>query len=401
MTAKAKASLASPTATLYPGGRHGDLGLTGLEIAAGQPFGTLPAAPLRDPGVGPLEALEDAVRRALVRPPVVVSFSGGRDSSVILAVATRVARRDGLDPPVAATLRFPGVGSSDEDEWQELVIRHLRVEDWEVIEPGDDLDVIGPIAGPAVARHGPLSPPNAHAIVPFAELARGGTVLTGLDGDTIFRGWRWTPVGAIALGTARPTLSNARRAGLFLAPRAVKRQVALRWDRHALQWLARDAERVVAGIRARALAAQPRRFDAYVDWAHRRRYLEVMLRQLELLAADAGATVAHPLTDERFLGAYAARGGWRGYGGQTAAMRALFGELLPDAILSRPSKARFSEVYVTGHARAFAASWDGTGLSADLVDADALRSEWSARDINFRSGMLMQWLWLRANEATT
>src|SRR5580704_11246647 len=39
----------------------------------------------------PLEGLENAILPALVRAPCVVEFSGGRDSSVVLAVACRVA----------------------------------------------------------------------------------------------------------------------------------------------------------------------------------------------------------------------------------------------------------------------------------------------------------------------
>ena len=52
--------------------------------------------------------------RALRRPPCLVSFSGGLDSSALLAVATAVARREGLDDPVPATLVVPGSPESDE-----------------------------------------------------------------------------------------------------------------------------------------------------------------------------------------------------------------------------------------------------------------------------------------------
>jgi asparagine synthase (glutamine-hydrolysing) len=58
-----------------------------------------PAAPVRD-------ALENAMLPALRRSPCFVSFSGGRDSSAVLAVAVEVARRHGLPEPVPATMRF-------------------------------------------------------------------------------------------------------------------------------------------------------------------------------------------------------------------------------------------------------------------------------------------------------
>ena len=65
-----------------------------LELAAGRMFGEDPEAPgiahveLR--GTTPLSALEEAILPALEREPCLVSFSGGRDSSAVLAVATRV-----------------------------------------------------------------------------------------------------------------------------------------------------------------------------------------------------------------------------------------------------------------------------------------------------------------------
>src|SRR5580700_7079125 len=69
----------------------------------------------------PLVALEEIVLPALLRPPCVVEFSGGRDSSLVLAVATRVATREGLPSPVAFTQHYPGLAEANEDEWQELV----------------------------------------------------------------------------------------------------------------------------------------------------------------------------------------------------------------------------------------------------------------------------------------
>src|SRR5687768_13796753 len=53
------------------------------------------------------EALEQAVLVGLMRPPCVVSFSGGRDSSAVLAIAAHVARREGLPLPIPVSLRFP------------------------------------------------------------------------------------------------------------------------------------------------------------------------------------------------------------------------------------------------------------------------------------------------------
>src|SRR5213078_2989334 len=104
-------------------------GMTPLEVAVGIPFGADGRAAEPPPldGAGPPAVLESALLEALARPPCVVAFSGGRDSSLLLAVAVRTARRHGLPEPVAATLRFPGRGDTDETGWQERVAQSLRL----------------------------------------------------------------------------------------------------------------------------------------------------------------------------------------------------------------------------------------------------------------------------------
>jgi asparagine synthase len=387
--------------TLQAGGSHGILGLSGLDIAVAMPYGEVPVPALPEPRSGPVAALETVLREALLRPPTVVAFSGGRDSSALLAVAARVARREGLEPPIAATQRFPDVATSQESDWQEAVIRHVGVRDWEILTPGEDLDVIGPIATAALSRHGPLSPPNAHFVVPMAELARGGTLVTGLDGDLVLGGWRWARMGALLRGALRPQARDLLRAGLFAAPRRVQQQWLTGQSRIALPWLTSEAGRAVAELRGRQALVQPRRFDRFVDWARRRRHLAVLRRQYELIGDDAGARVAHPLIDERFLAAYGAAGGRRGFGDRTAVMRALFADALPGATLSRGTKATFDGAFLGERAREFAARWDGAGVDPELIDVAALMEDWRGPAISFRSSSLMQWLWLREQAGTT
>ena len=148
-----------------------------LEILAGTLLGN-------DPGVAPLgvhprhipprQALEAAMLPALQRPPCLVSFSGGRDSSIILAVATGLARRLGLPLPVPVTLRFPRHADTREDEWQDLVMGHLGLEDWVRLPFGDELEGIGPVAAGTLGRLGVLTPSTGTCTARCSSRRRGG-----------------------------------------------------------------------------------------------------------------------------------------------------------------------------------------------------------------------------------
>ena len=60
-------------------------------------------------------------------------------------------------------------------------------------------------------------------------------------------------------------------------------------------------------------------------------------------------------------------------------MRSLFGDVLPDAVLERSTKAFFDGAFWNAPSRAFVSEWDGSGVDLDVVDPDALRLEWSSR----------------------
>src|SRR5690242_21596158 len=97
--------------------------------------------------------LKDAVREAVLSGPTFVSFSGGRDSSAVLAAATSVARREGLSLPIPVTIRASEAPESDESDWQETVVRHLGVENWIKVEIDDELDAVGHYARRGLERH--------------------------------------------------------------------------------------------------------------------------------------------------------------------------------------------------------------------------------------------------------
>jgi asparagine synthase (glutamine-hydrolysing) len=107
------------------------MGLTPLEISSGFVVPTRRPSHALPPVPGSVRAaFEAALLPALRRAPCLVSFSGGRDSSAVLAVAAHVARREGLPLPIPATIHFPHAGGTQETEWQEQVIGHLGLEDW-------------------------------------------------------------------------------------------------------------------------------------------------------------------------------------------------------------------------------------------------------------------------------
>ena len=120
----------------------------------------------------------------------------------------------------------------------------------------------------------------------------------------------------------------------------------------------------------------------------------VATRDLGRITAAVGARFHAPLVDPWFAASLAAAGGWRGFGGRTATLRALFSELLPDDVLARRHKATFNGAFFTGKARRFAGEWSGRGLDEAVVDPDALRRAWSTPAGDYRSAMLLQIAWL-------
>lgn len=339
------------------------------------------------------DTLAEALLLALLRPPCLVSFSGGRDSSAVLALATATAREHGLDPPVPVTLRFPHAPTTVESEWQEAVVAHLRLRHWEVIVLGDELDHLGDVARRGLRRHGLLWPANAHFHAPVFARATGGSVLTGLDGDGLL-GWDWAPRRA---ALAQPGPVHARdvlRAGLAIAPAPIRAARYRRRPSLPLSWLRAAAAAQMAAELARDAAGEPIRWDRRVAWYARRRYLRLGVHSLGLLAAEHDVRVVHPLLDPGFLAAFAAEGGRGGVGDAPSALRHLCGDLLPEAVLTRRTKAEFGAIFWGPRARAFAADWDGTGADRELVDAEALRAVWAQVNPPLNAATVMQAAWL-------
>lgn len=369
--------------------------MSGIELATSFVTGTDPEQPpLRPRPVAAPElpgVLERVLLRSLQRPPCLVAFSGGRDSAGLLAAATRAARRHGLPLPIPATYRFPGMGDVNENEWQDLVVRHLKLEDWVRVDVADELDIVGPVAGPLLRRLGPLWPPNSHFGGLLAPHARGGTFLTGVGGDELLE-----PAGHRAArllsGRVRPRRGDLRVLAAEVAPRGVR---VARRRRHIepLPWLTPDAAAAYTRARARE-SIEPMWWGRSVTdiWWRSRQRLAV---SASIAAACGGeVTVAHPFMDRDFLSAVAGAL-WRvGFSTRAAAMDLLFGDVLPVTVRHRSDKAAFFAPFVNRYSRAFIAGWNGTGVDRSLVDAERLRRCWSADQVDARSYALLQSAWL-------
>jgi len=374
------------------------ISLSALEISVGGVWGRVRTAselprPAADSPRGPLEA---AVSRALRHPPCLVTFSGGRDSSTMLALAAHVAFRDGYRPPVAVTHRFPGVDEADEAEWQEAVIAHLGLADWVKLSWTDELDWVGPAAQRLLTRDGVLFPANAHFIDVLAERAAGGALVTGIGGDELFGG-AWRPRAlALLYRRRRPAVRSLPALALELMPRAVRARVAAR--RHparALPWLRERAARQAAWEAAGAGADAPVAWDRALRWSWGSRYTQALRATLRTLGRAHGTDVVSPFLDPAVLGAFARVAGPGGLPEHGSALTALFGDLLPAALLHRRSKATFDTVFWNRHSRELAQRWAGGGVDSELVDADALRCAWRTGGPSANGAtLLMQQAWL-------
>jgi Asparagine synthase len=334
----------------------------------------------------------------LERPPCLVSFSGGRDSSIVLAVATAVTRREGLETPTPITYRFPNAPDTDESDWQELVIRQVRPPDWIRQALTDELDLIGPLARECLLRHGVVYPSAAFDRLPMLRQARGGTLLMGVGGDELLRTWRWERTASVLARRVRPAFRDVLRVGAAVAPARVRTSAFRRIAPLNLSWLNPDAAEVVRQSFYSHLAAEPFRWDERTRWRARQRDLTVAVRGFELAAEGTGAAIAHPLLAPDFLAALARAGGSLGFGGVADVMRAHFGSLLPRELISRPSKVYFEDVYWGPRSREFMATWTGESVPVEFVDARGLLETW--RRGKLLGAPVLQALWLAGHRTS-
>jgi hypothetical protein len=368
------------------------------EVAFGYLFGQVPASAVETPVEStPRHELERVIRQSLERPPCGVAFSGGRDSSAVLAVATHVARRDGLPLPVPITRVFPRAPASEESEWQETVIRHLGLDEWQRVTIDDELDLVGPRAQEHLRAHGVLWPPMVHADRPLLEHLGGGSLIDGEGGDEVLGvdAHRIGPITAIARSPRATTRALLAAATSALAPGMVRGQLVRRKiARWPITWLRPAVYDELVGLLARGEADRPLSYASSVLRVPRGRTQAMMVRNRRILGRLHGVDVSSPLTHSRVVASLAADGGRLGRGTRTAVLRSLVPDLLPDAVLARVSKATFDEAYLGRHTTDFAARWSGGGLDPDLVDAEELRRHWLSDDRLGLTAALLQTAWL-------
>jgi asparagine synthase (glutamine-hydrolysing) len=371
---------------------------TPLETAAGMLFGPDPGAdPLpTDVAVTPHEALRDAIRTALRRPPCIVAFSGGRDSSALLALAVDVARKDGLPLPIPVTMRFPGVADADETQWQELVVQHLDLDDWVRLDFADELDFVGPWAQQVLRRHGVLWPANDYVDMPLLQQASSGSFIDGVDGDSVFRS-NYQSLMQTLRGRRLPGRAALRDLRFLLKSKAARHAHA----RHlspSLPWLTPAAQREMSDLIAADYVTEPLSYAKRLGWYHGSRYMGAMQWTTEVFAAEAGVAVVRPLLDSTFLAALGKSLGALGFNGRGHMMRWLFGDVLPRAAVERVSKASFPHYWGAASSE-LASQWQGEGIDPAYVDHDALREAWAADRVDHRSALLLQSVWLTRNSS--
>ncbi len=364
--------------------------VTPLEVAIHWLPGSEPG-PRPDPGAGGARAaLDAAILPALRRTPCVVMFSGGRDSSLVLARAVALARQEGLPTPVAVTLEFPGAALSAELAWQELVIRHVGISDWERIEVRDQHDMVGPLAQGVYRDLGQVYPALAHCRELVLQRARGGAMLTGEGGDEMLGGGRGHTAAYLLRrgGLARPR--TYRKLATELSPRPVRRRRARQAFDGRWPWLRPDALAEAVRLVVEDSARVPLGFEESIWASLDRRGQHALNQTVRLLAERHDVVSVEPLLDRAFAAAWVREWSVLGPTNRAQAMTRLGGDVVPEPVIRRRTKALFNETVIRPASRAFAESWDGSGVDHELVDPEVLRAAWLAEFPDGGSLMLLQ-----------
>lgn len=371
--------------------------LTPHEIAAGAVFGHDPGrtpdnGALRDGMTAAagsvLDRLADVLIPALGRPPCLVSFSGGMDSSFLLAAAARTARRLALPDPVPITWRFTRAPAADESDRQDAVVAAIGLGEHIVLAAGEDLDLLGPVATEFLTRFGLRSPANLFLHLPLIAAAAGGSLITGAGGDQVL-------VGHAA---SRPSARGLRRAVVRAVPPRMLAPVVRRRDR-LFPWLTPGAARRITTRYLAERRGRPASGLARMRYEATGRALALTAAGLSEMGRHFDTVVRNPFLDvgvqAAFAGLLADRPGARRPELLTAASA---GEL-PSVVTTRHPKARLHQVFIRSTTADFIRRPPDPAALPPGVDPAALHAFWSSSPGSTATGLLIQHLWLQQHPA--
>jgi asparagine synthase (glutamine-hydrolysing) len=168
-----------------------------------------------------------------------------------------------------------------------------------------------------------------------------------------------------------------------------------------LPWLTPEGIHQVARAMSASEGAIPVGWEAKIRkslWPSR--YLRVCRESFRVVGAYHDVRVVHPFVEAEVLDALGTSGGFRGLHDRAALMRHVFGDLLPEELLQRRTKATFTNPLWTSTSRQFAHDWSGEGVDRALIDSDALRRHWSGGNPHVLSTTLLQAAWLHDHSET-
>ncbi len=342
------------------------------------------------------DVLVGFIAKELDDRPVYVEFSGGCDSSVIIAAAQAACRAANHDDPIPLTYRYPLQPETDESDYQDAVLTHLGLGVGHRISITSEFDLLGPVAQRCMERHGLAWPAAGMVRTGVWEQLEPGTLLSGEGGDD-------------ALGPRRIAgLARAMRELKRRRPRAVagnlvrtigpRGQRMRRFDFKAGEWLsAAEGKRFVA-LAAADPVGEPLSNGEFATWFTNRPAVRLANHQLIAMAASANQRFVAPFMDPAFVCAVDDLSPRWQLLDRRAVLRMHFADHLPKQLIDRTDKRFMSGVFFNEHAREFARHWDGR-IFVSGIDSEALRSHWTTAErdaVSALSFMLLQAAWMAA-----
>jgi asparagine synthetase B (glutamine-hydrolysing) len=348
--------------------------------------------------LGPADALASVIRHQIESAParrIFVEYSGGCDSSLVLASAAAECDKAGVEPPIPISLRFPALPETDEREYQEWLVQHLGLDDWVRIDVDAEMDFVGPLAAPWLRRFGAIFPSPLFSRAIVYEQARGGVLFNGEGGDEVLGPRRLAPLFVTSAALRRGKLPGRQELrslrDLVARPSTTARRRAQ--GLLDLPWLRESARGQLRARLLDELRPEPTRPERALPLHLQRRMIVAILAGIHWFGEQHDAVSQAPLLDPEFV-ASMSRLPWRDLRDRTTVLERHFAGVLPAGIRRRRSKAVFTRAFFSKHTRAFAESWDGSGVDPELVDVDELRRQWLSPEPHGATMVLLQQAWV-------